>query len=404
MDAKLKIAVEALEHFSSSGSIYARDALAAICPVEPDAGQDERAAFEDWCRSLWHIDKLSNGSYELDETYAAWKAWQARAALMAKPAEEPSQAFAYANRVVQARIESGPLGKAIAREATAAPEPSPAPDSVDTPEFRRLTTIFGLCSLFGEPPKEASVWHDLIAHIDAKLAEARSISPHDVCRAEADQLRQAAKDAIHRAEKAEAGLSNIISDRDEWQTEAEKALADNVEVKNTLQQSLHRIRELEVKLLDADEALASLRTYKPWYDAVTDECSNACIGWNDANPRETVKALIEWNRVMALDPKISDRAAELVAQGKALQAASATQRGTQGTAEAPDLIKEIIDHFEVLRAKESSRINDELKEHLASKLPDFGGLLEHIDAMEARQAQRREHEHKRGAFEDRRKK
>lgn len=42
---------------------------------------DEQAAFESWCAPLWHINTFPDGTYENDGAYAAWKAWQARAAL-----------------------------------------------------------------------------------------------------------------------------------------------------------------------------------------------------------------------------------------------------------------------------------------------------------------------------------
>lgn len=54
--------------------------------------QDEREAFEAWCKPLWNIDTFPDGTYENDGAYAAWKAWQARAALAQRAASVPAQA------------------------------------------------------------------------------------------------------------------------------------------------------------------------------------------------------------------------------------------------------------------------------------------------------------------------
>lgn len=53
-----------------------------------------------------------------------------------------------------------------------------------------------------------------------------------------------------------------------------------------------------------------------WYLAVTDECVICCIGWDDNDPRKTLKSLIDWNVKMALDPLVSGDAQALLQRGR----------------------------------------------------------------------------------------
>jgi len=62
---------------------YARDAIATQPVQQPAPVACERVAFEAWCKPLWNIDTFPDGTYENDGAYAAWKAWNARAALAA---------------------------------------------------------------------------------------------------------------------------------------------------------------------------------------------------------------------------------------------------------------------------------------------------------------------------------
>ncbi len=94
MDSKLKIAVDALmaiRNDNESACTVSNAALAAIGPIEPDARQDERAAFRKWAESTgWaaaQVEPNRSNEYPVMQVQSAWEAWQARAALTARPAE-----------------------------------------------------------------------------------------------------------------------------------------------------------------------------------------------------------------------------------------------------------------------------------------------------------------------------
>lgn len=54
-----------------------------------------------------------------------------------------------------------------------------------------------------------------------------------------------------------------------------------------------------------------------WMEAVIDACVCAHIGWNVNNPRETLNKLIDWETSVALDPRVSSAAQELINKGYA---------------------------------------------------------------------------------------
>ena len=49
-----------------------------------------------------------------------------------------------------------------------------------------------------------------------------------------------------------------------------------------------------------------------WKDAVIDACVINCIGWDENDPRKTIRDLCHWEADIALDPKVSSDAQKLV--------------------------------------------------------------------------------------------
>jgi hypothetical protein len=44
--------------------------------------------------------------------------------------------------------------------------------------------------------------------------------------------------------------------------------------------------------------------YREWYEAVTEACVIDCIGWQDDDAKKSLQNLIQYETLMALDPKI----------------------------------------------------------------------------------------------------
>jgi hypothetical protein len=57
------------------------------------------------------------------------------------------------------------------------------------------------------------------------------------------------------------------------------------------------------------------KTYKPWYDAITNEGVLTHIGWDENNAEKSLQKIISWHCQVALDPKVSSDAQALVDQG-----------------------------------------------------------------------------------------
>jgi hypothetical protein len=53
-----------------------------------------------------------------------------------------------------------------------------------------------------------------------------------------------------------------------------------------------------------------------WKEAIIDECCVTEIGWDENNPRESLKKLIDWHVSVALDPRVSQAAQDLVNRGR----------------------------------------------------------------------------------------
>lgn len=67
---------------------------------------------------------------------------------------------------------------------------------------------------------------------------------------------------------------------------------------------------------ELEQALAARAEtdYKPWYDAVTHECTVAGeMGWDENDARGSLNRLLQWTHDIAIDPKVSEDAAKLVA-------------------------------------------------------------------------------------------
>lgn len=63
-------------------------------------------------------------------------------------------------------------------------------------------------------------------------------------------------------------------------------------------------RSLFNELLEGVEALAAMRIPNPWKEAVIDACVIDCIGWDEDDPRATIRNLIDYELRMYIDPRI----------------------------------------------------------------------------------------------------
>jgi hypothetical protein len=80
--------------------------------------------------------------------------------------------------------------------------------------------------------------------------------------------------------------------------------------------ALSKVLSDAVDGLIVDDAKAELAALEAWKDAVEEAC---VIDWVQVTtPEETLSRLIEWNIVMALDPKISKDAKDLIAPYEAV--------------------------------------------------------------------------------------
>lgn len=272
MDSKLKIAVEAMDLASSElveifqqyeGDLAdaaqgiaesLQEALAAIGPIEPDcvsklpdAGQDERAAFEEKfqltsvTRSSWNSERYGNPMVQF-----AWEGWEARAALTAKPAEgeaakdiakrihypEHWDTAAYPT-LVEALWECVPDFKCSECDA-AAPEPHPAPESVDMAldqfiaayQYHRSEKDGEVIALRNIGKSYIDAWHN------ASVAEALAVQMAVIKVAgELDQAEFNRKwtEQRDRAEKAEATVTGL-----RLEVNAQKERANNAESTSSL--------------------------------------------------------------------------------------------------------------------------------------------------------------------------
>lgn len=65
-----------------------------------------------------------------------------------------------------------------------------------------------------------------------------------------------------------------------------------------------------VELGRAEAALTSVEaTRNPWKEAVLDACSVNHLPWDENDPRKTMTELLAWERMVALNPKVSEEAA-----------------------------------------------------------------------------------------------
>jgi hypothetical protein len=81
--------------------------------------------------------------------------------------------------------------------------------------------------------------------------------------------------------------------------------------------SAHQAKEYEQRhAAESEKALAQVQAqlarYKQWYDAVTDACVvSGELPWDENDARGSLARLIAWREEIALDPKVSERAAQL---------------------------------------------------------------------------------------------
>jgi hypothetical protein len=55
----------------------------------------------------------------------------------------------------------------------------------------------------------------------------------------------------------------------------------------------------------------------PWKEAVIDACIVRHLSWDDKNPRKTLSHLLAYEVQLALDPRVSQEAQNLIDRGKA---------------------------------------------------------------------------------------
>lgn len=67
-------------------------------------------------------------------------------------------------------------------------------------------------------------------------------------------------------------------------------------------------------LAERDHWKAKAEENEAWRTALEDACTVAFMDWSD-NPRETINKLIQWHCQIALDPRVSSTAAEMIEQG-----------------------------------------------------------------------------------------
>ena len=53
-----------------------------------------------------------------------------------------------------------------------------------------------------------------------------------------------------------------------------------------------------------------------WKEAVIEACVVACIGWDENDPRKSLKNLLDWEVSIALDPRVSAQAQALIDLGR----------------------------------------------------------------------------------------
>ena len=61
-------------------------------------------------------------------------------------------------------------------------------------------------------------------------------------------------------------------------------------------------------------AASEVSRVQQWKEVVIDACVVNCIGWDENDPRKTLSDLIGWEVQIALDPKVSKEAQELVSR------------------------------------------------------------------------------------------
>ena len=68
---------------------------------------------------------------------------------------------------------------------------------------------------------------------------------------------------------------------------------------------------------NADDTRKELKLLEEWYEAVEEAC---IVNWVEmTTPTETIQNLISWNVKMALDPKISKEANDLIELGRKMK-------------------------------------------------------------------------------------
>lgn len=86
-----------------------------------------------------------------------------------------------------------------------------------------------------------------------------------------------------------------------------------------------------------------MRLTNPWHDAVLEQCMSIECCYREADPRGTVKDLIDWHAQLATDPLVSSKAQALIERGRAMVREGYEAISTDLARQLDALIAEAID-------------------------------------------------------------